>query len=105
MLDDNKIIDNADIVKINLENEDTRKKIGKQVAENLKKYNKTMLYMTGDAPLSILCLPKQIENALLAHGCLRIYDLFDLDFTKVKGLGVSRIRDLTARFNEFLAML
>lgn len=105
MLDNNKIVENADLVKINLDNLETRKKIGKQVTESYEKYNKTMLYMTGDAPISILCLPKEIETPLLNYGCLRIYDLFDLDFTKVKGLGVSRIRNLTACLNEFVAML
>ncbi len=105
MLDNNKIVDNVDLVKINLEHEEQRKKIGKQVTESLEKYNKTMLFMTGDAPISILCLPKQIESALSNHGCLRIYDLFNLDFTKVKGLGVSRVRDLTARLDEFVSML
>ena len=105
MLDSNKIIENPEIVKRNLEYEEQIKKIRKEVAEKFEQYNKTILYMTGDAPISILCLPTPIEKALLNYGCLRIYDLFNLDFTKVKGLGIARIRDLTARLDEFIAML
>ena len=45
------------------------------------------------------------KDPLINHGCNRIYDLFDCDFTKIKGLGVSRIRDLTACLDKFFSML
>jgi hypothetical protein len=87
-----------------LDKEMILKKIREEVAERLKNYQKTMSYMAADAPLGVLCLPKEIENALINHGCLRVYDLFDRDFTEIKGLGVSRIKRLTAALDQFFAM-
>ena len=76
-----------------------------ELIKNLNNYRKTINYMLGDAPLGCLGLNPATEKCLLNHGCLRIYDLFDLDFVKVKGLGVVRIRDLTTCLDKFLSML
>lgn len=78
--------------------------IKEQILNKIKEYGKTLSYMAADAPISVLCLPKVTENALLNHGCLRVYDLFDCDFSEVKGLGVARIRYLTTRLNEFVSV-
>lgn len=80
-------------------------KIKENLLQNLKEYKKKMSYMTSDAPIAILCLPKEIERILSDSGCLRVYDLLDRDFTKIEGLGESGIRKLTTRFNEFISML
>ena len=80
-------------------------KVRKELVQKFIDYQNTMKYLMADAPIATLCLPPQTEKALLDHGCLRIYDLFDLDFVKVKGLGVVRIRDLTARLDQFFSML
>ena len=79
-------------------------KVREEVLKKMTEYRKTLAYMGADAPISILCLPKTIENILATNGCLRVYDLFDRDFTEIKGLGESRIRDLTARLDEFFSM-
>ena len=105
MSDVNKIIENPDIVKNNFEYEEGMRKIREEISKKFSEYRTTLTYMAADAPLGILCLPPVIENALIAHGCLRIYDLFDCDFTKVKGLGEVRIRHLTACLDEFFTML
>lgn len=97
--------ENIESVKDNIEYEMQLKKIKEEVVKKLEDYRKTINFMAADAPLGVLCLPKVIETALLGHGCLRIYDLFNLDFTEVKGLGVTRIRDLTSRLDEFFSML
>jgi|SRR5579863_444753 len=81
------------------------KKIKEELIKKFTDYQKTILYLSADAPITILNLPKSIENSLMIHGCLRVYDIIDLDFTKVKGLGTVRIRELTTRLNEFLSML
>ncbi len=81
------------------------KKIREEVAKRFNEYSSTINVMLADAPIAILCLPTVIENALIAHGCLRVYDLLNLDFTKVKGLGICRIRNLTASLDQFLSML
>lgn len=80
-------------------------KIDRKVKESYTMYKKTLSYMYADAPIAVLCLPKPIETILTKNGYLRIYDLFGLDFTKIKGLGDRRIGDLTARLDEFFAML
>ena len=81
------------------------KELREQLLRKFGDYQKTMKYMTADAPIQILCLPKAIEGVLLSSGCLRVYDLLDLDLAKIEGLGVSRIRDLTARLDQFFSML
>lgn len=104
MFNENKLIENIENVKNNLEYDQQMKKIREEVKERFKFYEKTLKYMASDAPLGILCLPTAIEKALIAHGCLRVYDLFDLDFTEVKGLGTIRIGHLTACLDQFFAM-
>lgn len=99
------IIENIDNVNLYLEKDEKTRVLREQLAKQLNEYRNTLNYMATDAPLGTLCLPPVIENALLEHGCLRIYDLFDLDFTKVKGLGVRRIGDLTTCLDKFFSML
>ena len=81
------------------------KKIRDEVLQRFKEYKTTLNYMAADAPIEILCLPKSIEKCLIDGGHLRIYDLFDVDFTKIKGLGVARIRHLTSCLDKFFSML
>lgn len=105
MSDINKIIENPDAVKENIENEERIRFIRDEVVGKFKAYRTTLHYMSADAPISILCLAPAIQKSLSDHGCLRIYDLFDVDFTKVKGLGVRRIRDLTTSLDKFFSMI
>ena len=84
--------------------EDDVKVINKKLIESLENYRQTIQFMCGDAPIETLCLKKTTLTPLLAHGCLRIYDLFNMDFTKIEGLGDRGIGDLTSRLNEFLSM-
>lgn len=96
---------NDKTVNNNIEYDVKMQKIREEVVNKFVEYSKTLNFMMADAPISILCLSKNIERALINHGCLRVYDLFDCDFTKVKGLGVVRIRDLTTSLDKFLSML
>jgi hypothetical protein len=80
------------------------KKINKKLLESLQNYRKMVHYMTGDMPIGVLCLQKQTEKVLIDNGILRVYELFDRDFTKIKGIGKVRIRDLTTCLDKFLAM-
>jgi hypothetical protein len=80
-------------------------KIKEEVLKKFAEYRNTISFMAADAPIEILCLPPQIQAALLTHGLLRVYDLFDCDFTKVKGLGVARIRLLATCLDKFFSML
>lgn len=99
------VIETPENVNNNFISDDRMKKLKEELEKSFEQYHKTMKYMAADAPIEVLCLPKVIETCLFNHGCLRVYDIFDLDFTEVKGLGEVRIRDLTARLNEFLSML
>lgn len=96
------ILDN---VNNNFEKEMQSQKIKVEVLKKFDEYRKTINYMAADAPIEILCLPSGIEKLLLDNGLLRIYDLFDVDFIKIKGFGVSRTRDLTACLDKFFSML
>ncbi len=97
--------ENIDDVNINFEKEMEMKKLREEVIKRFADYRNTINFMAADAPIAILCLPAAIEKILLNEGCLRVYDLFNLDFVKIKGLGEGRVRDLTSRLDQFLSML
>ncbi len=105
MSDVDNVKNKPDSVNKNFEPDLELAKIRDEVLRKYRDYSKTMAYMAADAPVEVLCLPKTLQNILLDNGFLRVYDLFDMDFTKIKGLGVVRARDLTTRLNEFLSML
>lgn len=84
-----------------LENLDNKKDILKN---NFIRYRKILKYMEADVPIQCLCLPKIIENKLIGAGCLRVYDVFDLDFSKIKGLGISRQAIISSSLDQFLSM-
>lgn len=105
MSNENKLIENPELVKDNFEHEEKIKVIREEILKKFEDYRKTVNYMAADAPIGVLVLPEVIHNLLTENGCRRIYDLFDCDFTKIKGFGVVRIRYLTARLDEFFSML
>lgn len=80
-------------------------KLKQELAEKFRDYQKTMQYMAADAPIEVLCLPPTVQKVLLDQGFLRIYDLFDVDLIEIKGIGIARVRDLTACLDKFLSML
>jgi hypothetical protein len=82
----------------------TKEKINKKLLASLDNYRKIVNALSGDMPLGCLCLPNVTEKILLDNGFLRIYDLLDADLTKIKGLGFKRIRDITARLDQFLSV-
>ncbi len=80
---------------------------GKIKADLLKKFSEYQTFMSmlgADGPIEILCLPKTIEKILLRNGCVRVYDLFNMDFTKIKGLGIKRIGHLTTCLDQLFPM-
>ena len=105
MDDINKSTDKIDTENNSFEQDMTLQKLRLELKKSFNKYRKTIDFMASDCPIQCLCLPTIIERCLLDAGLLRVYDLFDCDFRKVKGLGVTRIRDLTSRLDQFFAML
>lgn len=80
-------------------------RVKNEVLKKFEDYRMTMKFLAADAPIAVLCLNPEIEKILSDHGFLRIYDLFDVDFVKIKGLGVARIRHLTTSLDKFFSML
>lgn len=80
-------------------------KIREEVLKSYSNYRQTISFLAADASIQVLCLPKAIENILISSNFLRIYDLFDADFTKIKGLGVKRCRHLAACLDQFISMM
>jgi len=105
MSDVDNVKESFEDVNIKFDNDMKMQKIREEVLKKFNDYRQTINYMAADAPIGVLCLSPAIQSALVAHGCLRIYDLFDLDFVKVKGLGVRRIGELTASLDKFFSML
>jgi hypothetical protein len=88
----------------NIENDLKLQKIKDELLKSYSEYKKTLIHMASDAPIAVLCLSKPIENILISSGYNRIYDLFDADFVKIKGLGDIRRRELTTALDQFFAM-
>jgi len=105
-------VNNNDNVKENLDNINTNfefdidmQKLRVEVLKKFDEYRNTMNFMVGDAPIGILCLNPIVEKILLDNGCSRVYDLFNLDLVEIKGLGEIRIKQITARLDQFFSML
>ncbi len=89
----------------NVEEQLNLNKIREEILKSFNQYRKTISFLSADAPIEILCLPKGLENILISNDFLRVYDLFNLDFTKIKGIGIYRSRYLATRLDQFIAML
>lgn len=105
MVTEENLKENIEYVKENIEKDLHMQKVREEVIKKLSQYRTKMEYLAADAPISILCLPPVIEGILLSNGMLRVYDVFNVDFTEIKGLGEARIRNLTTRLDEFFSML
>jgi hypothetical protein len=109
VIDNDNVKENVENVKENVntvfENSLEMEKLKKELKEKFINYQKTMKYMLADAPIEVLCLPSVLEKILLDQGFLRVYDLFDVNFVEVKGIGVVRGKQLATRLDQFFAML
>jgi hypothetical protein len=80
------------------------KEVNKTLMTGLKDYRNVINFMSGDAPIGVLCLPRQLETKLVDKGFLRVYDLFDHDLAKIEGITDLNVTFLTSRLNQFLSM-
>lgn len=105
-MDDNlNLNQNLNDINENFEEDMKMQQLKQELSKKFEEYNVTMKYMLADAPISVLCLPAVTIRILSDNGLLRIYDLFDVDFSKIEGLGETRIRHLTTSLDQFIAML
>ena len=105
MVDLDNVKENLENINTNLEYDIDMAKLKQELKQKFQDYQTTMKFMLADAPIGVLCLSPVIEKILLDQGFLRIYDLFNVDLVKVKGLGAVRIRNLTASLDKFFSML
>ena len=105
MDDINNLKENIDHINANFEKNIDMARLKEDLKRTFNDYEKTMKFMAADAPIQILCLDRKLETILLDQGFLRIYDLFNADLVKVKGIGVIRAKELTARLDQFFSML
>lgn len=94
----------SNLENINVEKDLELEKIKKEILNKLNDYQKTISYMAADAPLEVLCLSKVTNALLTSNGCLRVYDLFNFDLTKIEGMDSRRIGELTTRLEQFVSM-
>lgn len=85
-----------------MENEIRR--IQKEFVKQVADYRKNIARLEQDAPIEVLCLPKDILTILHRNGISRVFDLTSDDFTKIKGLGDVRINTINVRLNLFLGI-
>lgn len=105
MDDNNNLKQNDTNINVKFENEIQLQKLREDLSKSFSRYQDTLKYLAADAPIGILCLPKTIETLLLNSGCLRVYDVFNMDLTKIEGIGPVRLRHLTTCLDQFFAML
>ena len=105
MSDVDNVKENFENVNNNFEHDVDMAKLKEELKQKFQDYQKTMKYMLADAPIAILCLPISLEKILVDQGFLRVYDLFNADFVKIKGIGVVRVKQLTACLDKFFSML
>ncbi len=101
----NNVKETFENINTNFEKDIDMEKLKIALKQKFDDYQTTMRFMLADAPIEVLCLKPAIETILLDQGFLRIYDLFNADLIKVKGLGVVRIKELTSRLDQFFSML
>lgn len=78
--------------------------VNDEMRKNMEHYRKTLMFLGGNVPIEALCLPKSLENLLIRAGCLRVYDMINLDLTKIKGLGRKNRALLSSRLDEFFTV-
>jgi len=75
-----------------------------RVQNDFQHYRNVLSFLGSNLPIQALCLPKVIENALLADDCIRVCDLINRDLSKIKGMGKTRIDILRVSLDEFFTI-
>jgi len=79
-------------------------RIKKGFLKQLNDYKKYIRTCELDAPIEVLCLPTAILTILRNNGFSRVIEIVGLDFTKIKGLGDTRILYIQSRISQFIGM-
>lgn len=78
-------------------------KIKQEFFKNLLNYKEHIRKSETDAPIEVLCLPKNILGILIRSGYTRVSDIIGTDLTKIKGLGRVKIGQINTRLSQFLS--
>jgi hypothetical protein len=78
--------------------------LNKKTLEKFKNYRDIVTCLSADVPIECLCLPDKVQKILNKNGFFRVYDLLNLDFTKIEGISKAAVGDLASRLNEFVSM-
>lgn len=73
-------------------------------AKRFEMYHKTIALMCADAPISVLCLKKSIENKLVSAGYSRVYDLLSKKFVSIDRISVSDVATINASIDQFISI-
>ena len=82
-----------------------RENVKRELIKSFGRYQKVMSLMAVDGPVSILGLPKNIQKILEDNGILRLYEILNIDLTKIEGLSDIELKRLTASLDKFSSML
>ena len=56
--------------------------------------------MVADVPIQTLCLPKINRKDIIEEWVLACLRILGIDFTEIKGIGITRTRDLASRLDN-----
>ncbi len=77
-------------------------KIKQHFLKSLMDYRQYIEHAQLDAPLEVLCLPKNTLSILHREGFTRVSEISSYDLTKIKGLGLVKIAYINSRLQQFL---
>lgn len=78
------------------------KRIQKNFLKQIDSYKNFIRQCELDAPIEVLCLPKDILGILRREGYVRVADIERADLTKIKGFGRARVAILQTCLDKFL---
>ena len=82
-----------------------KENVKRELIKSFDRYQKVMSLMAVDGPISVLGLPKNIQKILEDNGILRLYEVLNMNLTKIEGLTDMDRTRLASSLNKFSSML
>ncbi len=93
-----------DVNDSDIEKTKKQQEIEDQLIKDVVHYRNVMNYLACNLPISVMCLPEEIEKILIREGFNRVYDLIGCDLTEIKGIGKSRSAIIGSRLDLFVCV-